>query len=123
MEPYARETPVTFSVKGGSRDLLWLIGFHAPHPVATFQPLGGGVYEPSGRWLLSQGSGAYLLDADDLSVVSHLDHGVDYHPDGFSSDAAHAYVWTFRDSMNIMGDPLSQRPSRWAHRRTAAMRY
>jgi hypothetical protein len=64
--------------------------------------LASGVHERSGDDWSVRGSGAYLLDANDLSVVAHLDDGVDYQPDGFSPDSAHAYVWTFRDSMNII---------------------
>lgn len=42
-----------------------------------------------------QGSGVYLLDARNLSVVSHLDDGVGYDIGGFSPDSGYAYMWSF----------------------------
>lgn len=41
------------------------------------------------------GSGVYLLDANNLSVVAHLDDGVGYDVGGFSPNGRYAYGWSF----------------------------
>lgn len=67
-----------------------------------------------------QGSGVYLLDARNFSVVSHLDDGVGYDIGGFSPDSGYAYVWSFSsDVLNHVaidvsnGTLLASRKVQW----------
>jgi hypothetical protein len=48
------------------------------------------------------GFGVYLLDANNLSVVAHLDDGVGYDTGGFAPDGSYAYAWSYRPSSDTL---------------------